>query len=288
MSNGTIVSTGSIRGSSIAVTNGAANQFLKADGSLDSSTYLTGNQTITLSGDVSGSGTTSISVSIGSGKVTNAMLAGSIANSKLSNSSITINGSSTSLGGSFSTASITAGTAGQSGASTGVSFSIPYVTMNAYGIVTAYGTHTHTISASDLTTTIGSTTYAAYHSAGYVKKDGDTMTGALTPASTQVGVPWAAQYYTYSSLNTPDTQVAGFSFYHGTGTNYASGYPYGYANIISFGESSNALQFAWTRGVVGYSNLSVRSYENSVYGVIGRRYGTPAMRVLDMLGSVRL
>lgn len=46
--------------------------------------YLTANQNITLSGDVSGSGSTSISVTIGAGKVTNSMLAGSIAYSKLS------------------------------------------------------------------------------------------------------------------------------------------------------------------------------------------------------------
>lgn len=39
---------------------------------------LTANQTITLSGDISGSGTTAITTSIGSGKVTNTMLAGSI------------------------------------------------------------------------------------------------------------------------------------------------------------------------------------------------------------------
>jgi hypothetical protein len=50
---------------------------------LDTNTYLTGNQTITLSGDVSGSGTTAITTTIGAGKVTNAMLAGSIAASKL-------------------------------------------------------------------------------------------------------------------------------------------------------------------------------------------------------------
>ncbi len=56
--------------------------------SIDTNTYLTGNQTITLSGDVSGSGSTSISVSIGSGKVTNTMLAGSINWSKLLASSI--------------------------------------------------------------------------------------------------------------------------------------------------------------------------------------------------------
>lgn len=40
--------------------------------------YITGNQTITLSGDVSGSGATAITTTIGAGKVTNAMLAGSI------------------------------------------------------------------------------------------------------------------------------------------------------------------------------------------------------------------
>jgi len=43
--------------------------------SLDTATYLTGNQTITLSGDISGSGTTSITTTIGANKVTNSMLA---------------------------------------------------------------------------------------------------------------------------------------------------------------------------------------------------------------------
>jgi hypothetical protein len=55
--------------------------FVKASGttiSYDNSTYLTGNQTITLSGDISGSGATAITTTIGALKVTNAMLAGSI------------------------------------------------------------------------------------------------------------------------------------------------------------------------------------------------------------------
>jgi hypothetical protein len=55
--------------------------FVKISGSTisyDNSTYLTGNQTITLSGDVSGSGATAITTTIGALKVTNAMLAGSI------------------------------------------------------------------------------------------------------------------------------------------------------------------------------------------------------------------
>jgi hypothetical protein len=55
---------------------GTSSQFLKADGSVDSSTYLTGNQTITMSGDVSGSGTTTITnMAIGANKVTSSMLA---------------------------------------------------------------------------------------------------------------------------------------------------------------------------------------------------------------------
>lgn len=321
---------------------------------------LMGNQTITLSGDVSGSGATSITTTIGEGKVTNAMLAGSIENSKLNtigvskggtglttwtgayrlvystaattlttlapnstttrkflrqvgannaatapawdtvtktdvglsnventalstwagttnittlgtittgvwhgsaignsylaNSSITINGSSTSLGGSFSTASITAGTAGQSTESSGVSFFVPYVTMNAYGIVTAYGTHTHTISASDLTTTIGSTTYAAYHAAGYVKKDGDTMTSSardiltLNQNTTSTGVVGP-----FLLLKVNGASVAGVGSNSSVGVylenDNANGYPYvnldnngvfKYNNTYTFWHSGNS------------------------------------------------
>lgn len=76
--------TGELKAAKFTRRGGTSSQFLKADGSVDSNTYLTSNQTIILSGDVSGSGTTSINVSIGSGKVTNAMLEGSIAWSKLS------------------------------------------------------------------------------------------------------------------------------------------------------------------------------------------------------------
>jgi hypothetical protein len=72
---------------------------------LDTNTYLTGNQTITLSGDISGTGTTAITATIGSGKVTNDMLAGSIANSKLANSTI----SGVALGGSLFNLTIDSG-----------------------------------------------------------------------------------------------------------------------------------------------------------------------------------
>jgi hypothetical protein len=54
--------------------------FVKISGttiSYDNSTYLTGNQTITLSGVVTGSGTTAITTAIANGAITNAMLANS-------------------------------------------------------------------------------------------------------------------------------------------------------------------------------------------------------------------
>lgn len=49
---------------------GTASQFLKADGSVDNNSYLTGNQSITLSGDITGSGTSAIATAIGANKVT--------------------------------------------------------------------------------------------------------------------------------------------------------------------------------------------------------------------------
>lgn len=62
-----------------ALSNLTSNGFVKTSGgtgllSVDTATYLTGNQTITLSGDVSGSGETSITTAIGNDKVTEAML----------------------------------------------------------------------------------------------------------------------------------------------------------------------------------------------------------------------
>lgn len=55
--------------------------------------------TITLSGDITGSGKTTIATTIGEGRVTNAMLAGGITNAKLVNSGITIGSATVALGG---------------------------------------------------------------------------------------------------------------------------------------------------------------------------------------------
>ena len=83
---------------------------------LDTNTYLTGNQTITLSGDVSGTGTTAITTTIGALKVTNAMLAGSIAASKLVGTDITTVGTITSGVWNAGAVTSSAGISGTTGA----------------------------------------------------------------------------------------------------------------------------------------------------------------------------
>lgn len=59
-SSSSINANSSITALSFIKSGGTSSQFLKADGSVDANSYLTGNQTITLSGDITGSGTTSI------------------------------------------------------------------------------------------------------------------------------------------------------------------------------------------------------------------------------------
>jgi hypothetical protein len=76
-----------------------------------------------ITGEVTNTQITSLATSKLTGTITNAQLAGSIANDKLTNSSITINGSAVSLGGSVSLAgdieSVTAGTGISGGGSSG-------------------------------------------------------------------------------------------------------------------------------------------------------------------------
>jgi hypothetical protein len=94
--------------------------------------YITGNQTITLSGDVSGSGATAITTTIGAGKVTNSMLAGSIAASKLVGTDIATVGTITT--GIWNAGAVTSTSNGLFGGSTG-----GYATANR-GIVQVNGT----------------------------------------------------------------------------------------------------------------------------------------------------
>ena len=68
--NGAVFANSSIQATSFKITGGAGTGFLKADGSVDTVSYLSGNQTITVSGDASGSGTTSINLTLANTAVT--------------------------------------------------------------------------------------------------------------------------------------------------------------------------------------------------------------------------
>ena len=62
---GAAISTnGKIVAGEFEKSGGLSTEFLKADGSVDSSTYITGNESITISGDATGSGTTSIELTL--------------------------------------------------------------------------------------------------------------------------------------------------------------------------------------------------------------------------------
>jgi hypothetical protein len=62
LNTGNAIFYNNVTASSFIRSGGTSAQFLKADGSVDSNAYITGNQTITLSGDATGSGTTAITV----------------------------------------------------------------------------------------------------------------------------------------------------------------------------------------------------------------------------------
>ena len=70
------ITSAGITATAFIKSGGTSAQFLKADGSIDSNTYLTGNQTITLSGEASGSGATGITVTLSTTAVTGKLLTG--------------------------------------------------------------------------------------------------------------------------------------------------------------------------------------------------------------------
>lgn len=127
--------------------------FVKISGttiSYDNSTYLTANQTITLSGDVSGSGTTAITTTIGALKVTNAMLAGSIDYAKMNSGTVPTWNQNT----------------------TGTASNITATTNSTL------------VTASALTTAAGGAFGSnAYTSTAYLPLAGGTLTGALSGTS---------------------------------------------------------------------------------------------------------
>lgn len=158
--------TGDVSNSGLSLTVGAiqnktitlASGYLKYNGSafvFDNSTFLTANQTITLSGDVSGSGTTAITATIGANKVTTstinnaavtlAKIANAGANSVLVGSGAAGTGTAYSeiaLGSGLAMTGTTLSATGSGGSVTSVDVAIGGMTSS--GAITTSGTITMT------------------------------------------------------------------------------------------------------------------------------------------------
>lgn len=81
------------------------------------------------------------------------------------------------------TNSVTAGTAGTSSATSGSTLSVPYVTYDAQGHITATGTHTHTVTG--FSTTDTKYTACSYNTASKIYLIGATSQGSSTSTGTQ-------------------------------------------------------------------------------------------------------
>ena len=133
---------------------------------------------------------------------------------------VTINGTALAIGGSFSTTSITAGTAGTSSSTSGTSISIPYVTMNSYGIVTGYGTHTHSISQANIfgSSSIGSASLPVYYNGSALTAcTASSVFSALSStAGTNLSITVAGQNRTATLYATYDSDSENIASAFGT------------------------------------------------------------------------
>lgn len=174
----------------------------------------------TISGSVSGNaGTVTNGVyTTDTGTVTNTMLAGSIANSKLLNSSITINGSAISLGGSVTTpdtnttytfASGTTNGAFSVTPSGGVAQSVAIFGLGtaAYTASSAYATASHTHAASDTTSGTFNIARIPTGSTGTTVALGNHSHAAITFTTT--GGAGAGITYDGSTIRTIDYSTIG-------------------------------------------------------------------------------
>ena len=149
--------------SDVTITSPTSSQLLQYNGTSWvnwTPNYITGNQTITLSGDVSGSGTTAITTTIGALKVTNAMLAGSIdLTTKVTGLLPDGNISSASTWNAKQNA-ITLTTTGTSGAATlvGATLNIPQYTDAYTGTVTSVAALTIGTTGTDLSSSVANST----------------------------------------------------------------------------------------------------------------------------------
>ena len=146
--------------------------------------------------------------------VTNTMLAGSIANAKLVNSSITINGTSTSLGGSISVGTVTSVTgtspiSSSGGATPDISISAAGVSTSGYLSATDWNTFNNKGSGTVTAVSVATANGVSGSSSGGATPALTIALGAITPSAVQVSGLTASQILsTDASKNLTSLAVA--------------------------------------------------------------------------------
>jgi hypothetical protein len=160
------------------------------------------------------------------GTVTNTMLAGSIANSKLQNSSITINGNATALGGSVSVGTVTSVTgtspiSSSGGTTPAISISQATASTNGYLSSTDWNTFNNKQPAGTYVTSVTGTSGRITSSGGTTPAI-DLVSGVATPgttgSSTLIPVITIDTYGRVTSITTASNPQGTVTSVSGTGT----------------------------------------------------------------------
>ena len=200
--NGAVFANNSIQATSFKITGGASTGFLKADGTVDAVTYLSGNQSITVSGDATGSGTTSIALTLANTAVTPGTYGSTTlvpvvtVDSKGRITSVT----TAAISGSLTFTGDVTGS-GTTGTSTGLTLAASGVTAGTYTKVTVDSKGRVTVGASATTSDISEGTNLYYTDARVLSYLSANTYATQSYVNTQVSNLVAAAPATLDTLN---------------------------------------------------------------------------------------
>ena len=237
----------------------------------------TGVQTIT--GYVKGSGTSAFT---GSSTIPTTDLSGTVTNAQLANSAITINGTSTSLGGSISVGTVTSVTGTSPVVSSGgntPAISMPAATTSVSGYLTSADWNTFNNKGSGTVTSVSGTTGRITSTGGttpVIDLTSGVATAGTTGSSTLIPVVTIDTYGRVTSITTASNP-------QGTVTSVT-----GTAPVVSSGGATPAISMAAATGSVnGYlTSTDWTTFNNKGSGSVTSVGGTGTVNGLTLTGTV--
>lgn len=277
--------TGIVKSTSgtISYISGSSGSFVKADGSLDASVYLTSNQPITINGDASGTGSTSITLTIGSLKVLTGMInTNAVTYAKMQQASTvtllgnptggTANISEITLGSGLSFSGTTLVATGSGGTVTSIATSSPITG----GTITGTGTIGINDAAADAITKGAATFLAAdfNSSSGLISID---YTNGQSSSGSNKGFLTSADWTTFNNKQSALTFSTGLTNSSGTVTaNLSTGVSGGQTAIggtgatdiltwkSTTGNQTSGNSYLWTGGNNGATTLLAMSFDGNL------------------------